>query len=85
MSMHLTTFQGSVSDAIRAAIQQVISDAEVDVSGGGGHFQITVRSAVFEGKNKLQSHRLVLGAIKHLMSGDTAPVHAVDALHTLTR
>jgi acid stress-induced BolA-like protein IbaG/YrbA len=82
MSMHLTTFEGSVTQAIQDAIKGEIEDAEVEVTGGGGHFQISVRSPVFQGKTKIQSHRLVLGAIKHLMSGDNAPVHAVDSLRT---
>lgn len=82
MAVHLTTFAGSVTDAIRKAILAQIADAEVDVTGSGGHFSIVVRSQVFAGKSKLQSHRLVLGAIKHLMAGDSAPVHAVDSLET---
>jgi acid stress-induced BolA-like protein IbaG/YrbA len=82
MSMHLTTFEGSVTQAIQDAIKSAIKDAEVEVTGGGGHFQISVRSPVFQGKSKIQSHRLVLGAIKHLMSGESAPVHAVDSLRT---
>lgn len=83
MAVHLTTFEGSVTEAIRKAILSTIEDAEVEVTGSGGHFSIVVRSAVFAGKNKLQSHRLVLGAIKHLMHGDSAPVHAVDSLQTV--
>lgn len=85
MSVHLTTFEGSVTEAIRKAILAKISDAEVDVTGGGGHFRIVVRSTIFAGKSKLQSHRLVLSAIKDLMAGDSAPVHAVDSLETLPR
>ena len=82
MSIHLTTFEGSVTDAIEKAIKGAIDGAEVEVQGGGGHFTIAVRSQVFTGKSKLQSHRLVLSAIKHLMAGDNAPVHAVDSLKT---
>ena len=52
------------------------------VSGGGGHYRIDVVSAVFAGKSMLESQRLVLSAIKHLINGDRAPVHAVDALTT---
>lgn len=85
MSTHLTTFEGSVTDAIRKAIQDQIEDAEVEVSGGGGHFSIVVRSAAFAGKRTLQSHRMVLGAIAHLMAGDAAPVHAVDSLKTIVK
>jgi acid stress-induced BolA-like protein IbaG/YrbA len=85
MAVHLTTVEGSITDSIRKAILDQIEDAAVEVTGSGGHFRIVVRAAVFEGKSKLQSHRLVLGAIKHLMQGDSAPVHAVDSLQTLPR
>ena len=82
MSDHPTDFKGSVTDAIKAAIVAQIPDAKVEASGGGGHFTIEVVSPVFEGKNTLQSQRLVLGAIKHLMAGELAPIHAVDSLKT---
>ena len=49
------------------------------VSGGGGHFSIEVTSAVFAGKTRVDSQRLVYGAIAHLMNGDLAPVHAIVA------
>ncbi len=74
---------GSVSDEVKAAIEAAIPDAKADVDGGGGHYQILVRSAAFEGKSPVQKQRLVLSAIKHLMAGDNAPVHAVDSLKTL--
>ncbi|MCU0682310.1 MAG: BolA family transcriptional regulator [Polyangiaceae bacterium] len=82
MGVHLTSFQGSVTEAIREAIVGVIADAQVQVEGGGGHFTIEVVSPVFAGKNRVESQRLVLGAIAHLMKGDAAPVHAVDSLRT---
>jgi acid stress-induced BolA-like protein IbaG/YrbA len=84
MSTHPTNFQGSVTDAIRKAIEEKIPGALVEVDGAGGHFQIAVTSPVFAGKNMLESQRLVYGAITHLMSGDMAPVHAVDSLKTRT-
>ncbi|MCG8422006.1 MAG: BolA/IbaG family iron-sulfur metabolism protein [Proteobacteria bacterium] len=83
MSIHLTTFQGSINQAIEKAIKDAIADADVEVQGSGGHFSIVVRSSVFMGQSKLQNHRLVLRAIKHLMAGDNAPVHAVDSLRTI--
>ena len=82
MSHHHTDFKGSVLDAIKDAIVAKIDDAEVEVNGGGGHFTISVVSNAFEGKNMLQSQRLVYSAITHLMAGDSAPVHAVDKLVT---
>ena len=75
-------FGGSITDAIRVSIEEAIDDATVVVSGGGGHFTIEVTAKVFEGKNMLQSQRLVYSAIAHLMKGDAAPVHAVDSLKT---
>jgi acid stress-induced BolA-like protein IbaG/YrbA len=82
MENHPTSFQGDILAAIRAAIVAKLPDAEVEVSGGGGHFNIAVTSPVFAGKGMLESQRLVYGAITHLMKGDDAPVHAVDSLKT---
>ncbi|WP_338046431.1 BolA/IbaG family iron-sulfur metabolism protein [Polyangium spumosum] len=82
MSYHMTTFQGSIPAAIEQAIKEKINDAVVEVQGGGGHFEISVTSKVFAGKSTLEKHRLVLGAIAHLMAGNDAPVHAVDKLNT---
>ncbi|HET9626066.1 MAG TPA: BolA family protein [Kofleriaceae bacterium] len=84
MSDHPTDFVGSIEDAITSSVQQRIPDAVVSVSGGGGHYRIDVVSPVFAGKSMLESQRLVLGAIKHLINGDRAPVHAVDSLTTRT-
>jgi len=84
VSDHPTDFVGSVEDAIRTAIVEKIPDAKVEVAGGGGHYTIGVISTVFAGKNMLESQRLVLGAIKHLLAGERAPVHAVDKLTTRT-
>jgi len=82
-SHHPTDFQGSVTDAIREAIAAKLPGADIEVFGGGGHFSIVVTSPVFAGKNRVESQRLVYGAIAHLMAGDRAPVHAVDSLRTL--
>ena len=84
MSAHDTNFQGDIPTALRAAILDKIPDAQVEVGGGGGHFQLVVTSPVFAGRSMLESHRLVLGAIAPLMKGDLAPVHAIDSLSTRT-
>ncbi len=84
MGIHLTNFEGSVTDAVRDSIAKVIPDAKIDVTGGGGHYTIVVISTIFAGKRPLENQRLVYGAIAHLMAGDAAPVHAVDSLKTLT-
>ena len=82
MSSHPTDFHGSVIEALRTAIESQIPEAKAEVSGSGGHYSIDVVSPAFAGKNMLQSQRLVYSAITHLMSGDMAPVHAVDSLTT---
>jgi acid stress-induced BolA-like protein IbaG/YrbA len=82
MSHHPTDFQGSVTDALREAIEKALPDAVVQVAGAGGHYTLEVTSKAFEGKNRVQSQRLVYSAIAHLMKGDMAPVHAIDSLRT---
>ena len=82
MSSHPTNFQGNVIDALREAIETQIPAAKAEVRGGGGHFTLEVTSPEFAGKSMLESHRLVYGAIAHLMNGDLAPVHAIDSLKT---
>jgi stress-induced morphogen len=84
MSEHPTDFVGSIEDAITASVVGRLPDAVVAVSGGGGHYRIDVVSTAFAGKSMLESQRLVLSAIKHLINGERAPVHAVDALTTRT-
>lgn len=76
----------STEAALKSAILDKIPDAQVEVTpGSGGHFTLNVVSPVFEGKGMLESQRLVLGAIAHLMKGDSAPVHAIDSLKTRAR
>jgi acid stress-induced BolA-like protein IbaG/YrbA len=82
MSDHPTDFQGDIAAAIRGAIETKLPGAHVEVSGGGGHYSLNVTAAEFAGKTMLASQRLVYGAIAHLMTGDRAPVHAVDTLVT---
>jgi acid stress-induced BolA-like protein IbaG/YrbA len=84
VSDHPSDFVGSVPEAISSSIKDRLPDATVEVSGGGGHWNITVVSTAFAGKSMLDSQRLVLGAIKHLIDGANPPVHAVDSLVTKT-
>lgn len=70
----------SILDDVKQAIESSIPGSAATVSGGGGHFEIDVVSDQFEGKRVLAKQRLVLQSIKHLMTGDDAPVHAIDRL-----
>ena len=74
----------STADALRASIEAGIPKAVVEVtSSGSGHFSLIVSSEIFRGQPMLECHRMVYRAIASLMSGDTAPVHAIDTLKTL--
>jgi acid stress-induced BolA-like protein IbaG/YrbA len=68
---------------IRTAIETAIDGSRVEVDGGQGHYTITVHASAFAGKSTVDSHRMVYSAIRHLMAGDSAPVHAVDSLRTV--
>ena len=84
VSDHPTEFKGSIPDAITTSIQATMPDAKVEVSGGGGHWSIVVVSTAFAGKSMLESQRMVLSAIKHMINGAMPPIHAVDSLVTKT-
>lgn len=75
-----------ISSEIEKALQEKLPGAQLKiVSAGGGHFAIEAVSPIFDGKSRLESQRLILNAIRHLMSGDGAPVHAVDSIVTRPR
>ncbi len=76
---------GQVCAAVKAALETGIGGSEAIVRmGSPGHFEIEVTSAAFAGKSRLESQRMVLSSIKHLMAGQAAPVHAVDKMITRT-
>jgi acid stress-induced BolA-like protein IbaG/YrbA len=86
--MKLNTLGGGggspLTTQIRDAIQQALPGADVRVSvGQPGHFSLSVRSAQFQNQSRVACQRLVLKAIAPLMSGERAPVHAIDQLETL--
>ena len=72
-----------IEEQICKAVEASITNAKVEVSGNGGHFNIRVESVMFEGKKTLEKQRMVYSAIKELMAGNNAPVHAIDSLETL--
>jgi acid stress-induced BolA-like protein IbaG/YrbA len=70
--------------AIKSRVGEAIPGCVVNAAGGGGHYTIEVVSDSFEGLNTLKKQRMVYRAIKELMAGADAPVHAVDSLKTQT-
>ncbi len=80
----LSTPGDQTTKLIRDAIEQAIPGAEVEITAGGaGHFELRVKAREFAGKSRVKQQRLVYGAITHLMSGETAPVHAIDKMEIL--
>ena len=73
----------SLEDQIRQTVEQTIPDSTVEVVANGSHFSLKVISPFFEGKKTLEKQRMVYGALKDLMAGSNAPVHAIDHLETL--
>jgi stress-induced morphogen len=83
MSLRVLEGPDDIADALREAILAAIPDASIDVvPGSPGHFEIRVISKTFAGQSMVQQQQRVYAAIKELMAGDTAPVHAIDRLRT---
>ena len=71
----------SVAGQLRTAIEAALAGARAEVRASHpGHFEIAVAWDAFTGKSKLAQHQMVYRAIAPLMSGDAAPVHAIDRL-----
>jgi len=70
---------------LRGNIEAAIEGADVTVTAAGpGHFEIRVVSSAFENLNRVKQQQLVYAAITDLMSGQNAPVHAIDRMECIT-
>ena len=74
----------TIEEQIKQAIEKFIPDSIASVGGDGRHFEIRVVSNEFSGKKTLEKQRIVYSALKELMDGSNAPVHAIARLETLT-
>jgi len=76
------------SEEIKARLSQALPDASVSVvddsakhhghagaAAGGGHFQVAIVSAAFEGRNRLARHRLVYDCLSDWIP---ARIHALS-------
>jgi stress-induced morphogen len=83
MALRILGAQDDVEERLRAAIAEALPGAIVEARAAGpGHFELRVVAEAFRGRSRLQQHQLVYGAIAPLMTGDAAPVHAIDRLVT---
>ncbi|MFB6263803.1 MAG: BolA family protein [Bradymonadaceae bacterium] len=65
-------------DEVVSKIQQSLQDAQVeieDLTGTKDHYDVTVVSTDFEGKSRIEQHRLVYDALEDEMEG---PIHALS-------
>ncbi len=63
------------ADELKKIIETGIPSAQVTVQGDGDHFEATIVSPDFEGRNKVQQHQMVYAALGDLMQG---AVHALS-------
>ena len=74
-----------IADRIKSAIEGAMPGAGVTVTAvSAGHFEIDVVSDAFEGLPRVKQQQRVYAAIRDLMAGDSAPVHAIDRMTTRT-
>ena len=84
MPLQILNAAVDTTGVLRKALEAAFPGADIDVSSASpGHFELRVVSKAFENKTRLQQQQLVYQAIAHLMSGDSAPVHAIDRMQTL--
>jgi acid stress-induced BolA-like protein IbaG/YrbA len=70
------------AEEIKALLMAGLADCDVEVSGEGNHFDISVVGDVFEGLNAVKKQQLVYAVInEHIASGT---IHAVN-MKTLSR
>ncbi len=65
------------SDSIRSRLLAAFPDAKVevtDLTGTNDHFQARVVTQAFEGKSRVEQHKMVYSALADLMTG---PIHAL--------
>jgi stress-induced morphogen len=58
---------------IERLIRDAFPDARIeikDLAGDGDHYAATVVAEAFRGKNRVQQHQMVYGALKGKMGGD---------------
>ena len=63
-----------IKQRIEAAIPGATAEVE-DYTGGGDHFRATVTAAAFEGRSRIQQHRLVYEIFGAEIGG---PIHALS-------
>ncbi len=79
-------FPTDLSEKIKHRITSAIPHSDVTVLlASERHYEISVISSSFENQSQVKQHQRVYATITDLMSGNDAPVHAIDRLDTRVR
>ena len=65
-------------EEIKNLIKEAIPDAEViiqDLAGDENHYSATIKSKIFNGKNKIEQHKMVYKSLKGKMGNE---LHALS-------
>ena len=65
-------------EEIRNLIKESIPDAEItiqDLAGDENHYSATIKSKIFNGKSKIEQHKMVYKSLKGKMGND---LHALS-------
>jgi len=65
-------------DEIKSLIKDAMPDAEItiqDLAGDENHYSATIKSKIFNGKNKIDQHKIVYKALKGKMGNE---LHALS-------
>ena len=66
------------SEEIEKLIKEAIPDAEItiqDLAGDENHYSATIKSKIFNGKSKIEQHKLVYKSLKGKMGNE---LHALS-------
>ena len=66
------------SDEIKNLIKESIPDAEItiqDLAGDENHYSATIKSKIFNGKSKIEQHKMVYKSLKGKMGNE---LHALS-------
>ena len=65
-------------DEVKSLIKDAMPDAEItiqDLAGDENHYSATIKSKIFNGKNKIDQHKIVYKALKGKMGNE---LHALS-------
>jgi stress-induced morphogen len=68
----------TTADTIINRIRQQLPSAEIkatDLTGGGDHWQVSIRAAEFKGKSLIEQHQMIYAALGEMMRQE---IHALS-------